>query len=542
MCTGGHSLAARPKQTSERTAEGASTECMSRGSAEKSAKIIKHCRCVHRSSTILPHLFNRRPFATFAGRIWRLIGAVVMALTWAATSAAQAPVSGVSPNANPVVTPDASRQPTNTLLYRVFLQDGTALVSYGEFSRVGDRVVLSIPMGEVSDPPPLQLVSIPQGSVDWDRTDRYSATVRARRYGETRGEADFALLGARVVEAMNLISSTEDPVRRLSMAQEARDNLSRWPADNFGYRARDVAQLTGMLDDVISELRVAAGETHHVSLAANTIPPEEPMLGTPDFRESIEQAMAVAALTPDPGERVSLLRGIELALQNAAPTDWGAALSTRAAGELAVELRIEKAYNVLSVSTLAAANTRAANGDLRGVQALVEGVLQADDRLGRKRPQNTSALLGALEWRLAEAARVREARDAWVLRLTAFRVYRHAIDRSLQELRDARKQLLEIRERSGPSKLLLPRLEQHLIMGAQMLAVIRPPAELDAAHGLFRAAFQMATRAATDRRNAVSSTDTKLAWDAASAAAGALMLLDRAAEELDRLSAPSPKH
>jgi hypothetical protein len=465
-----------------------------------------------------------------------------MVLTWAGTSAAQSPVSGVGPNASPGGTPDASRQATNTLLYRVFLQDGTALVSYGEFARVGDRVVLSIPVGEMGDPPPLQLVSIPQASVDWDRTDRYSATVRARRYGETRGETDFALLGARVVEAMNLISSTEDPARRLAMAQEARDNLSRWPADNFGYRARDVAQLTGLLDDVISELRVAAGETHHVSLAANTIPPEEPMLGAPDFRESMEQAMAVAALTPDPGERVSLLRGIELAIQNAAPTDWGAALSARAATELAVELRIEKAYNVLSVATLAAANTRAANGDLRGVQALVEGVLQADDRLGRKRPQNTSALLGALEWRLAEAARVREARDAWALRLTAFRVYRHAIDRSLQELRDARKQLMQIRERSGPSKLLLPRLEQHLIMGAQMLAVIRPPAELDAAHGLFRAAFQMATRAATDRRNAVSSTDTKLAWDAASAAAGALMLLDRAAEELDRLSAPSPGH
>src|SRR3954467_7793806 len=123
MCTGGHSLAARPRQTSERTAEGASTECMSRGSTEKSAKINKHCRCVHRSSTILPHLFNRHSFATFACRILRLAGAIVMALTWAGTSAAQAPVSGVSPNANPVGTPDASRQPTNTLLYRVFLQD-----------------------------------------------------------------------------------------------------------------------------------------------------------------------------------------------------------------------------------------------------------------------------------------------------------------------------------------------------------------------------------------------------------------------------------
>jgi hypothetical protein len=461
-----------------------------------------------------------------------------LVLMCGSTSAAQVSVSGEGTNPAPAVRQEV----TTTVLYRVFLQDGTALVSYGEFARVGDRVVLSIPVGELGDPPPLQLVSIPQASVDWERTDRYAAAVRARRYGETRGEADFALLGARVVEAMNLISSTEDPARRLAMAQEARDNLARWPADNFGYRARDVAQLTGMLDDVISELRVAAGESHHVSLAANTLPPEEPMLAAPDFRESMDQAMAVAALTPDPGERVSLLRGIELALQQAPRSDWGAALSARAAGELSAELRIEKAYSVLSASTLAAANTRAANGDLRGVQALVEAVLQADDRLGRKRPQNTSALLGALEWRLAEAARVRSARDAWAMRLTAFKVYRHAIERPVQELRDARKHLLQIRERSGPSRLLLPRMEQRLVMGAQMLAVIRPPVELDAAHGLFRAAFQMATRAATDRRNAVSSTDTKLEWDAASAAAGALMLLDRAGEELDRLSAPSPGH
>jgi hypothetical protein len=493
---------------------------------------------VHRSSTILPHLFHRHGFGTFACRIFRHSLGVAAVLLWACASAAQTPAPSVDVPSRPAVRQEL----TSTVLYRVFLQGGTALVSYGEFARVGDRVVLSIPIGELSDTPTLQLVTIPQSSVDWDRTDRYSAAMRARRYADTRGEADFALLGARVVEALNLISSTEDPARRLAMAQEARDNLARWPADNFGYRARDVAQLTGMLDDVISELRVAAGETHHVSLAATTVPPDEPMLAAPDLRESLEQAMTVAALTPDPGERVSLLRGIELALGTAPPTDWGAALSARAAGELAVELRIEKAYEALSVSTLTAANTRAANGDLRGVQALVERVLQADDRLGRKRPQNTSALLGALEWRLAEAARVRAARDAWAIRLTAFSVYRHAIERSVQELRDAKKELVQIRERSGPSRLLLPRMEQHLVMGGQMLAVIRPPVELDAAHGLFRAAFQMATRAATVRRNAVSSTDTQLAWDAASAAAGALMLLERADDELNRLSAPSPRH
>lgn len=429
-----------------------------------------------------------------------------------------------------------------SVLYRLFLLDGGALVSYGEFARVGDRVVLSIPIGEVSDTPNLQLVSIPQSAVDWERTDRYSEAVRARRYGETRGEADFAMLGARVVEALNLISLADDPARRLAMAQEARQNLVRWPADNFGYRAQEVAQLAAMLDEVISELRVAAGETNRVSLVANTIPPVEPMLAPPDFRETMEQAMSVAAITPDPAERISLLRAIGVAVGDGARRgDWQGVLSARAASDLSAELRIERAYNVLSASTLTAANARAARGDLRGVQELVESVLKVDDRLGRKRPQSTSALLAALEWRLEEAARVRLARDVWASRLSVFKTYRQAIERPVQELRDAKKWLLEIRERTGPSPLALPRMEQRLVMGRQMLGGISPPAELDAAHGLFRAAFQMASRAASARRNAVSSNDTKLAWDAASAAAGALMLLDRAAEELDRLTSASPK-
>jgi hypothetical protein len=249
--------------------------------------------------------------------------------------------------------------------------------------------------------------------------------------------------------------------------------------------------------------------------------------------------MAVARVTTDPDQRMSLLRTIDSALR-AAPAggDWAAALSARAATDLAAEARTEKAYASLSGSTLAAANARAARGDLRGVQALVEDVLKADDRLGRRRPQHTSALLGALEWRLGEAARVRLARDAWAARAGAFAAYRQRVQRAVQELRDSKGWLTEIRERSGPSPLVFPRMEQRLVMGRQMLGGISPPPELAGAHGLYGAAFQMASRAAASRRNAVSSNNTQLAWDAASAAAGALMLLDRATEELDRRTSP----
>ena len=69
----------------------------------------------------------------------------------------------------------------DSMLYRLFLRDGTSIVSYGEFARVADRVVLSIPVGDPAATPTLQLISIPDASVDWERTDRYSR----RGAGET---------------------------------------------------------------------------------------------------------------------------------------------------------------------------------------------------------------------------------------------------------------------------------------------------------------------------------------------------------------------
>ena len=45
-------------------------------------------------------------------------------------------------------------------LLRVFLNDGTSLVSYGEPARVGDRVVFSMPTG-TGPSPPLQFAKEP---------------------------------------------------------------------------------------------------------------------------------------------------------------------------------------------------------------------------------------------------------------------------------------------------------------------------------------------------------------------------------------------
>ena len=73
---------------------------------------------------------------------------------------------------------------------RVFLQDGTTFVSYGEFARVGDRVIFSMPLS--ADPDPLlHVVNLAADRVDWVRTNHYAESTRASRYLSTRAEADY---------------------------------------------------------------------------------------------------------------------------------------------------------------------------------------------------------------------------------------------------------------------------------------------------------------------------------------------------------------
>ena len=82
---------------------------------------------------------------------------------------------------------DAVAKPDASPLFRVFLKDGTSLVSYGELARVGDRVVFSMPTSASTENPQLHLVDIPSDRVDWARTINYAESARASRYvGDAR--------------------------------------------------------------------------------------------------------------------------------------------------------------------------------------------------------------------------------------------------------------------------------------------------------------------------------------------------------------------
>jgi hypothetical protein len=122
----------------------------------------------------------------------------------------------------------AAAQPPEATLYRVFLRDGSTIVSYGEFARVGDRVVITLPLGGDQGAPDLQLLSLPADAVDWPRTDAYAESARATKYAQTRGPDDFALLNEAVSRALGDLALTTDPQRKIAMAAEARQNVTRW--------------------------------------------------------------------------------------------------------------------------------------------------------------------------------------------------------------------------------------------------------------------------------------------------------------------------
>src|SRR5512140_268790 len=88
----------------------------------------------------------------------------------------------------------AAAAESDVTLFRVFLKDGTTLVSYGEPARVGDRVVFSMPTGAPGPDTPLHLVDLAAARIDWDRTERYAEAARATHYIATRAEDDYAEL------------------------------------------------------------------------------------------------------------------------------------------------------------------------------------------------------------------------------------------------------------------------------------------------------------------------------------------------------------
>ena len=428
-------------------------------------------------------------------------------------------------------------------LFRVFLNDGTAVVSYGEYARVGDRLVFSMPLGamDAKGEPDLHVVNLPVSAVNWTATAKYADSARFSHYIATSAESDYAALAGQVAATLNAIVLARDPKARLSMAVDARRRLASWPRDHYGYRAEDVREMLGLLDEAISELRATAGGTSFaldlVAMTPAAPRPREdvPLLRIPTAAETISQAIAIAKTTDIAADRVSILRGVLTALdksRNDLPAGWASPTRKWALHTIREEARVEQQYAALTSSLSRRAARAAGRGDVRAVEGVLETAARRDTQMGHRRPEEVNALLEQVRIHLDAARRLRLARDQWLERAGSLRAYTKVVAPIIVGLVRAQRHLDDIKRLAGSEATLLVSLGERLATNVKTLGVVGVPDELKPAHALLLSAVNLAETAVRTRRQATISGELALAWDASSAAAGSMMLLTRAREDM----------
>jgi hypothetical protein len=429
-------------------------------------------------------------------------------------------------------------------LLRLFLTDGSSLASYGEPARVGDRVMFSMPTSAAPNPP-LQLVNLPASRIDWDRTDKYAESVRAARYRETQGELDYAVLAERMTLALNALNDTSEPARRLVIAENARKMLAAWPREHYNYRLSEVRQMLSLLDEAIADLRAASGEGRfELALTAVVDAPAvaaEPLLAAPTAQQAIEQVLVAAHAADNAAERAALLDTALVGLGRDAgvlPPNWVETTRQAVTTQIESERRVDRAYQSLTKRIVLQADTQARAANVGGLLRLADAVRANDKTLGGQRPEVIDSLVALVEARLDAARRLRLARDRWALRQSAFTTYRAAMKLPMDLFVQIEPDLEQIKSLAGntPASLMMLRAVSLQILA--QAGTIVPPEEFRQSHALLVSAVQMAGNAARIREEATLAGDIARAWDASSAAAGALMLVAKARDDMQNLLRP----
>ncbi len=447
---------------------------------------------------------------------WRT--AVLAAVSWLAIGAA------------------ALAQPDAVPLLRVFLTDGSSLTSYGEWVRLDDKVVFSLPLSAAATPD-LQLVTLPAARVDWAKTERYATTARAVHYASTRAEDDYAQFSNQVAAVLTGVAKEPNPARRLALAESARAALADWPRQHHGYRAVDVQQMLSLLDEVVSDLRAAAGQDRFsLNLVATTpAPPAETLLPAPTTEQLAQELLAASTLAESPADRMTLLERVVSLIDRAAgllPAPWAARVRTSALGSLSSERALDTAYGKLAAGTLDKAAARARAADVRGLEQLRADTLKADQKLGGKRPAELTAVLAVIDASADSARKLRLARDQWKLMAPAYRSYERSMRPALRALEDAEDPLEDIRAQAGPTPQQLKRAITRFLKARPAVVGTNPPPTLASAHALLQSAWNLADNALRLRLRAVETGDQARSTEASAAAAGALMLSQRARDDL----------
>ena len=441
-----------------------------------------------------------------------------------------------------LVIPRAAGAASDAMLLRLFLRDGATLVSYGEYARVDDRVILSMIVGGSTEQPRLQAVTLAASTIDWARTDRHAASTRYQRYVGTRGEEDFLRLSNDVAGVLNEVLLTKDRTKALQLAYQARATLTAWPREHYGYRQREVQDIVAVVDEAISSLSATAGvRSFDVTLVAMAPPVEiEELASIPLPREQIDQIFRVATLTERAADRVALLQSAIFLLDEDAgawiPTTHAAALRLIAETEIREEIEIDARYNQMARRLMTEASRAASRMRIGAVERILTRIPTEDTRLGRRRPEVVQALRTSVQAELGAARQLRLLRDRWALRRSLYREYHRSSQ--LLQLVKTQPALEAIRSLEGPDPSTLVALRRRLRGGAERLDRMDPAEELRPIHDMLIGAWRFAERAVDTRYDAARSAHVPTAWDASSAAAGALMLISRVQQEIRELLEP----
>jgi len=429
---------------------------------------------------------------------------------------------------------------SDVTLFRLYMLDGSVLTSYGEFARVNDSVVFSMPVGGKPEQPRIQVTSVKSALVDWQRTEKYSASARYQRYAESRGEEDFRILSNEVAVALNDIALSSNRQQALMLAEQVRKTVADWPRSHYGYRQNDVREILSVLDQAISSLRVAAGATSfELALVAMADAPElEPLATMPNTRQQLDDIFYVAKQTKG-AERVSLLQsGLTLLSEAGTMISDASTLRREAESQIREEQTTDRKYASLSQKVVSQAKNYAGRAGIAQIERLMSRIPKEDAKLGGQRPEMVEALNTAVQSQLFAARRLRLQRDQWLLRQSAYREYQKSVGTSLLLLVKNQNALESIRALEGPPPDRLLALRQQLSGGAARLERMRTPEYLQSTHELLIGAWRFAENATRARYEAIEKANADAAWEASSAAAGALMMLGRAQAEIRSLLEP----
>ena len=435
------------------------------------------------------------------------------------------------------VTPSSSPEPSLDV-FRIFLHDGRVLSSYGEPAEVESDLVFVVSQGVKGGLEAHDLITVPVAKVNMERTLEYAAALRSARYGATRGEKEYQAFTADIARAMAAIEESDDKDRRIGIAQVARSRLMSWAENHYGYRAKDLGQLSAMLGEVIVELQAAKGVAQFsLDFVANVAPPPDvPLLATPSAADTVSMALMAASVTDVGVEKIAVLNSasrIVMALPDA--TDE---LRAEVARALAEETAVETAYRTMFRTAFTRADLAVRQGHPATVKRLIRDVLARDARLGHRRANEMAAAMRRLQSELAMAAEQRVILDRWTRVKDQLQAYQVRVRGVLDGWGSQEAALAAIRDRRRTGPGALDAAARRFSELDRALSALWPPEELQDVHGVFRSAVMMARQGLLIGRRLAVAGNLELAGNASAAVVGAEMLRARGLADLATVMKP----